>query len=107
MANYALKNTIKAIYQYKITLLLLALWAHVSLLNLFYVSYAGPVFLWQENSQPLTLIVHLLIAVITTAFYLAVSKLRKINKVKKAKITDKIWLCCSLALMFSILFLIM
>lgn len=107
MANNVITKTLKAIYQYKITLLFLLLWAHVSLLNLFYVSYSGPVFLWQENSEPITIQVHFLIALLTTGFYLLVSKLRQVNKEKKAIITDRIWLACSLFLVFSIGFLLL
>lgn len=77
MANNVITKTLKTIYQYKIFLLFLALWGHVSLLNLFYVAYRGPVFLWHENSQPLTILVHMLIALLTTSFYLLVTKLRK------------------------------
>ena len=106
MANNVVIKTLKSIYQYKIALLFLALWAHVSLLNLFYVSYSGPVFLWQENSQLLTIQVHIFIALLTTGFYLAVNKLRQVNKTKTEKITDKVWLVCSLFLVFSIGFLL-
>jgi hypothetical protein len=106
MANNVVTKTLKSIYQHKIALLFLALWAHVSLLNLFYVSYSGPVFLWQENSQLLTIQVHIFIALLTTGFYLAVNKLRQVNKTKTEKITYKVWLFCSLFLVFSIGFLL-
>jgi len=106
MANNVITKTLKKIYQYKIALLFLALWAHVSLFNLFFVSYSGPVFLWEENSELLTIQVHLFIALLTTGFYLAVNKLSKINKAKKIKVTDKMWLACSLALVLSIGFLL-
>jgi hypothetical protein len=76
------------------------------LLNLFYVNYKGPVFLWQENSEPLTISVHLLIALLGAGFYLAVSKLRQIDTTKKVRISDKFWLACSLVLVFFIVFLL-
>ncbi|WP_085300627.1 hypothetical protein [Cognaticolwellia mytili] len=106
MANNVIIKTLKVIYQYKMALLFLALWAHVSLLNLFYVNYKGPVFLWQENSEPLTIQVHFLIALLATGFYLAISKLRQIDSDKKVRITDKFWLVCSLVLVLSIGFLL-
>jgi hypothetical protein len=86
MANNVITKMLKAIYQYKMTLLFFILWAHVSLLNLLYVNYRGPVFLWQENSELLTIQTHFLIALITTLFFLAVTKLRKIcgNKAFKS-----------------------
>lgn len=106
MAKYVITKTLKAIYQYKIVLMFFVLWAHVSLLNLFFVNYSGPVFLWQENSQPLTIKVHFSIALLTTIFFLCVTKIREINSKKSVKITDKIWLACSIMLVASILFLL-
>ena len=87
-------------------LLFFILWAHVSLLNLFFVNYSGPVFLWEQNSQLLTIQTHFFIALITTVFFLLVTKLRMINRHKKVKISDKIWLLCSILLLASITFLI-
>jgi hypothetical protein len=106
MASNVITKTLKKLYQYKVALLFLALWGHVSVLNLFFVTYNGPVFLWQENSEPLTIQVHLLIALLSTGFYLTVSKIRQLNMAKTAKITDKIWLACSLILVLSIGFLL-
>ncbi len=106
MARNIFTKTLKKVYQYKVALLFIALWAHVSLLNLFFVSYTGPVFLWQENSEPLTIQVHFFIALVTTLFYLAITKLRQANALKKVKIADKVWLACSLVLVLSIGFLL-
>tara|TARA_R110000744_G_scaffold7953_11_gene27092 strand:- start:280 stop:621 length:342 start_codon:yes stop_codon:yes gene_type:complete len=106
MKNNVISKILTALYQYKMTLLFLVLWAHVSLLNLFYVNYSGPVFLWQENSQLQTIQVHFLIALITTLFFLAVTKLRLMNRNKAVKITDKIWLACSVLLIASIAFVL-
>tara|TARA_R110000737_G_scaffold326879_1_gene340829 strand:- start:1438 stop:1761 length:324 start_codon:yes stop_codon:yes gene_type:complete len=106
MTANVISKILTAIYQYKITLLFFVLWAHVSLLNLFYVNYSGPVFLWQENSQFQTIQVHFLIALITTLFFLAVTKLRLMNRNKTVKIADTIWLTCSVLLIASIAFLL-
>ncbi|MFT6248716.1 MAG: hypothetical protein ACJAUY_002325 [Cognaticolwellia sp.] len=106
MAKNVITKTLKAIYQYKMVLLFFILWAHVSLLNLFFVNYSGPVFLWEQNSQFLTIQTHFFIALITTVFFLLVTKLRMINRHKKVKISDKIWLLCSILLLASITFLI-
>ncbi|MFT5635570.1 MAG: putative membrane protein YiaA [Cognaticolwellia sp.] len=106
MANNVITKILKTIYQYKMILLFFVLWAHVSLLNLFYVNYSGPVFLWEQNSQLHTIQTHFFIALITTMFFLAITKLRPMNKNKKVKITDKIWLVCSMLLIASILFLL-
>ncbi|SEL58824.1 hypothetical protein SAMN05216262_11478 [Colwellia chukchiensis] len=104
MAWREIKKILKALYQYKVALMFVVLWAHVSLLNLFFVNYSGPVFLWQENSQPLTITVHLLIALLTTAFYLLVTKLRKLHHKQRVKTADKVWLSCSVLLAASIIF---
>jgi len=86
MANNVITKKLKALYQYKMTLLFLLLWLHVSLLNLFYVNYRGPVFLWEENSQLLTIQVHCLIALTSTGFFLAITKLRKLSGDKWPKV---------------------
>lgn len=78
-----LKQIVKAVYQYKMTLLFVILWAHVSILNLFYVNYSGPVFLWQENSEPLTVQIHVLIALVSVLFYQLCNKLCGTYKRKK------------------------
>lgn len=79
MAKNVITKTLKALYQYKMTLLFLLLWMHVSLLNLFYVNYSGPVFLWEENSRFQTIQIHFLIALASTVFFLVVSKLRNLT----------------------------
>lgn len=63
------------------------IWLHISVLDLFYVTYNGPVFLWQENTQLLTLIVHFSIALVTTGLYKIMSKIRakKSQKLGKQK----------------------
>lgn len=77
-----IKAIIKKIYQYKITLLFFVLWAHVSMLNLFYVDYTGPVFLWEKNTQLLTILIHMAIAGLTTGVYLAICKIRSLIGIK-------------------------
>lgn len=67
-------------------LVFIIIWLHISVLDLFYITYSGPVFLWQENAQLLTLVVHFLIALITTGLYKIISKAR-INK--SQELTEK------------------
>jgi len=50
------------------------IWLHISTLDLFYITYNGPVFLWQENAQFITLLVHVIIAALTTCCYWLVKK---------------------------------
>ena len=55
--------------------LLLIIWLHVSLLDLFYINDQGAVFLWQENSQLVTLAIHASIALVTVGFCFIVTKI--------------------------------
>ena len=82
------------------------IWAHVSILDLFYVTYRGPVFLWQKNGELLTLAVHFGIALAVLVFYVFLSKLRGEYQLGKFNISNKVWLFCSISLLFSIAFLI-
>jgi len=106
MAKHVIKKTLKAIYQYKIVLLFFVVWAHVSVLNLFYVNYSGPVFLWKENSQLQTIQVHFFIALLTTGFFLMVSKLGQCNNTQQVKTSVKIWLSCTVLLIAAIAFVL-
>jgi len=69
--------------RHRLKLLFLVVWLHVSALDLFYITYRGPVFMWQENAQWLTLLVHILIAVITVGFYQLVR--HSVNKYSEKK----------------------
>jgi hypothetical protein len=66
-------TAILARHQYK--LLFVIIWLHVSVLDLFYITYQGPVFLWQENAQLLTLVVHFSIAMITVGCYWLINRI--------------------------------
>jgi len=61
--------------RHRLKLLFVCVWLHISLLDLFYVTYRGPVFLWQENTELLTIVVHIAIALITVAFYWLITTL--------------------------------
>ncbi|MBL4822439.1 MAG: hypothetical protein JKX90_02800 [Colwellia sp.] len=74
---HLLSATFLARHQFK--LLLVVVWLHVSVLDLFYITYNGPVFLWQDNSQLLTLVVHFSIALATAGLFKIISTAR-VNK---------------------------
>ena len=59
----------KFIIRHQAKLLFLVVWGHVTILDLCYVTYSGPIFFWQENLQPSTLFIHLTVASLTLAFY--------------------------------------
>lgn len=74
-------TTFLARHQFK--LLFVAIWLHISVLDLFFITYNGPVFLWQENSQLLTLAVHFSIALATSILFKIITKIRT-KKLKKS-----------------------
>ena len=83
---------IKFITRHQVKLLFIVVWAHVTILNLFYVNYAGPVFLWEKSIQAHTLFIHLTVALLTLAFYfllIHVSTRFQINKAAKSLKTTK------------------
>ncbi len=88
------------------TLLFLIIWAHVTLLDLFYVGNKGPVFLWAQNIQPKTLLTHFFIALLSLLFYIAIVKVRRDYRSGQLKVSEKILLLCSLCLVASIGFLL-
>jgi hypothetical protein len=55
--------------KHRLKLLFVTIWLHVSALDLFFVTYRGPVFLWKENMELQTLVVHFLIALLTVGLY--------------------------------------
>jgi hypothetical protein len=67
-------STFLSRHQFK--LLFLIIWLHVSVLDLFFITYNGPVFLWHDNTQLLTLVVHFLIALSTTILFKVIAKKR-------------------------------
>jgi len=88
------------------TWLFITLFVHISLLDLFFVTYNGPVFLWDKNSEMLTILTHFTIALCSVLFYLLISKLRGQYQAGQFKIGEKIWIMCSLFLVLSIGFIV-
>ncbi|MBU2871225.1 hypothetical protein [Colwellia sp. E2M01] len=76
----------KFIIRHQEKLLFIVLLGHVTLLNLFYVTYNGPIFFWAESLQFYTQFIHLMVAAITMGFYFILLKLTKrFNLSKKTK----------------------
>ena len=91
----------------KPVLLFLILWLHISLLDLFFVKYSGPVFYWAENLRGETILVHISLALVSVLFYLLIGLMRNKFQVKKIKITDKFWLVSSTFMVILIGFFIL
>ncbi len=65
----------KFIARHQEKLLFAVVWLHVTMLNLFYVSYSGPIFFWSESVQLKTLAIHLSVALVTLGLYFTLIKL--------------------------------
>ncbi|TWX66749.1 hypothetical protein ESZ36_14390 [Colwellia demingiae] len=79
----------KFIIRHQAKLFFIAVWGHVTILDLCYVTYSGPIFFWQENLQPFTLFIHLTVASLTLAFYLLVININaRLRANKTAKILN-------------------
>ena len=79
---------------------------HNTLLDLFYVGYNGPVFLWEENLKFEVFTTHFLIATATTAVYVLAAKIKKEVKAGKIKIGENALMICSIFLALAIVFVI-
>jgi hypothetical protein len=63
--------------RHRLKLLFVTIWLHISALDLFFVTYNGPVFLWQDNAELRTVIVHFSIAFATVSLYWLINKFAK------------------------------
>ncbi len=63
------------IKRHQAKLLFLVVLGHVTILDLVYVTYEGPIFFWHQNLQWFTLCIHFIVASITLAFYFMLIKL--------------------------------
>ncbi|WP_286264330.1 hypothetical protein [Thalassotalea atypica] len=96
----------KSISFKKPLILFAIIWLHVSLLNLFFVNYSGPVFLWKENSEPTTLLVHFLIAATTTTIFLFGQFLHQRYQSGAFRIREPILIFASMCMILSIGFML-
>ena len=92
--------------KYSLVFLFLALFAHVSIMDLFFVSYSGPVFLWEENLAIRTVVVHIICALLSALSYKLFAYIRKDAVKGRIVLSDKVLIICSIALVFSIIFTI-
>ncbi|WP_367238738.1 hypothetical protein, partial [Colwellia sp.] len=60
---------INFIVRHQAKLLFIVVWGHVTILDLCYVTYSGPIFFLQESLQLFTIITHLTVAALTLVFY--------------------------------------
>ncbi len=82
--------------------LFIVLFIHITVLDLFYVTPSRIVFLWQENAQIETIVVHLLIALLSVALFIITVKAKQINQTGRIKVDEKVWLASSMVFIASI-----
>jgi len=87
-------------------LLFIVILLHISVLDLFFVTHNRVVFLWEENSQLLTITTHLAIAIMVTLFYLAISTFRVKYQQRGTKVGERMWWISSLFMLVIIVILI-
>ena len=83
----------KFIARHQAKLLFIVVWAHVTILDLCYVTYSGPIFFWQDSLQLFTIITHLTVASLTLAFYFMlihlITRFRASNTTKQAQASKR------------------
>jgi hypothetical protein len=63
------------IKRHQAKLLFVVVLAHVTILDLVYVTYDGPLFFWKQNFQWFTIFIHLTVTFLTLIFYFMLIKL--------------------------------
>ena len=63
------------IKRHQAKLLFVVILAHVTILDLVYVSYDGPIFFWRQNLQWFTAFIHLVVAFMSLIFYFMLIRL--------------------------------
>lgn len=99
-------NGLMAWYKSKIFYLFIVLLVHVSLLDLFFVTHSGPVFLLDKNSELKTILTHLLIAILSVGFYVLLTKYRAHVQEVSFRVSDITWVVWSVILILLIGFIL-
>lgn len=93
-------------YKSKIFYLFSVLLLHVTLLDLFFVTHNGPVFLVAKNIEIKTFITHLLTVILSVGFYVLLTKYREHTRKKSFRVSDVIWVVWSVILILAIGFIL-
>jgi len=99
-------NGLMAWYKSKIFYLFIVLLVHVSLLDLFFVTHSGPVFLLDKNSEFKTILTHLLTVAVSVFFYILLNKYRAHVQEVSFRVSDITWVVWSVILILSIGFIL-
>lgn len=86
--------------------LFIVLLVHVSLLDLFFVTHKGPVFLFDENLEIKTIITHFIIIGVSVGFYVMLNSSANYFSRVNTKISDITWVLWSVLMIFAIGFIL-
>lgn len=101
-----LRLELMAWYKSKTFILFIVLLVHVTLLDFFFVTHQGPVFLFDKNSELKTIVTHLLIVLASVGFYVLLTKYREHYRKTTFRVSEITWVIWSVILIFSIGFVL-
>lgn len=87
--------------------LFLITWLHVTVLDLFFINYSGPVFLWSKSAESKTLMVHFCIALVTTVVFMGAQKLYEFYLKGSFSIREPVLILASGLMVLSIFLLLL
>lgn len=90
----------------KTLLLFVIVLIHNTILDFFYVTHKGPVFLWEKSSEFSTISVHILIATLVTVVFLIANKIHQEYISGTFEIREKLLVASSVVLVVCISFLL-
>lgn len=86
--------------------LFVVLLTHVTLLDLFFVTNKGPVFLVDKNLEIKTIITHLIIIFVSVGFYILLNVSMDSYRKTNTKVSDFTWVIWSVVLILGIGFVL-
>ena len=86
--------------------LFIVLFVHFSLLDLFFVTHKGPVFLIDKNLEIKTILTHLAIVCISVGFYVVLNSSVSYFRDDDSKVSDFTWVLWSALMIFAIGFIL-
>lgn len=80
---------------------------HVSVLDFFFVTHAGPVFLWDRASEPTTIFTHITIALISTLVFVVSDLMHARYKAGAYRVREPILMFASAVMLIAISLLVL
>lgn len=93
-------------FKQKSFLVFIVIFIHATLLDLFFVTYNGPVFLWEENLHWLTIVTHLAMALVMAVLYELSVIFRRDFESGNFVLRERVMIGCSICIFISIVFLL-